>query len=202
MPDPFTFTFDTGSARYRNTATGRYVSNAQVTGLRDAFADRVMGRTDGIVSRLVSGDSTISDFESAMRQHVRDVHLAEYTLGRGGRAVMTQADYGRTGYYLRDQYGYLRKFRDEIAAGTLTDEQIKARARLYTEDAIGAFERGRKAAFEGAGVEYLKYVTAGERVCPVCKPDNGKVFRLQDVPAIPRHLRCRCSAVPTMKEAA
>ena len=201
MADPFTFTFDPSSARYRNATTGRFVSNAQITGLRDAFADRVMGRTDGVVSRLVSGDITISDFESAMRQHVRDVHLAEYTLGRGGRAVMTQSDYGRTGYYLREQYGYLRKFRDEIAAGNLTDEQIKARARLYTEDAIGAFERGRLAAFEGAGVEYVKYVTAGERVCPICKPDSGKVFRLQDVPAIPRHLRCRCTTVATEKAA-
>lgn len=201
MPDPFTFTFDTGSARYRNTATGRYVSNAQITGLRDAFADRVMNRTDGIVSRLVSGDSTIADFESAMRQHVRDVHLAEYALGRGGRAVMTQADYGRTGGHLAKEYSFLRTLRDDIAAGNLTDDQIKARARLYTEDAIGAFERGRKAAFEGAGVEYLKYVTAGERVCPVCKPDNGKVFRLQDVPAIPRHIRCRCSSFPTGKVA-
>jgi len=201
VADPFTFTFDTGSARYRNAATGRYVSNAQITGLRDGFADRVMGRTDGIVSRLVSGDITISDFESAMRQHVRDVHLAEYTLGRGGRAVMTQADYGRTGYYLRDQYGYLRNFRADIAAGNLTDEQIKARARLYTEDAIGAFERGRKAAFEAAGVEYVKYVTAGERVCPICKPDNGRIFRIQEVPAIPRHIRCRCTAVPTEKAA-
>ncbi len=202
MPEPFSFTFDTGSARYRNTATGRYVSNAQVTGLRDAFADRVMTRTDSIVSRLVSGDNTIADFESAMRQHVRDVHLAEYTLGRGGRAVMTQADYGRTGYYLRDQYGYLRKFRDEIAAGTLTDEQIKARARLYTEDAIGAFERGRKAAFDLAGIAYVKYVTAGdERVCPTCSPDSGKIFLLREVPAIPRHTRCRCTSVASEKAA-
>lgn len=202
MAEPFGFSFDTGSARYRNTATGRYVSNSQITGLRDAFADRVMGRTDGVVSRLVSGDITISDFESAMRQHVRDVHLAEYTLGRGGRAVMTQADYGRTGYYLRDQYGYLRKFRDEIAAGNLTDEQIKARARLYTEDAIGAFERGRLAAFEGAGVQYVKYATQEDkRVCPVCGPDHGKVFAIRDVPAIPRHISCRCTTVPTEKAA-
>lgn len=179
------------------------MSNAQITGLRDAFADRVMGRTDGVVSRLVSGDITIGDFESAMRQHIRDVHLAEYTLGRGGRAVMTQADYGRTGYYLRDQYGYLRKFRDEIAAGTLTDEQIKARARLYTENAIGAFERGRLAAFEGAGVQFVKYLTQEDkRVCPTCGPDHGKVFSIQDVPGIPRHGRCRCTTIASDRAAA
>ena len=203
MADPFTFTFDPSSARYRNTATGRFVSNAQITGLRDAFADRVMGRTDGVVSRLVSGDITISDFESAMRQHIRDVHLAEYTLGRGGRAVMTQADYGRTGYYLRDQYGYLRTFRDEIAAGNLTDEQIKARARLYTENAIGAFERGRLAAFEAAGVEQVKYHTQEDkRVCSTCGPDHGKVFPIRDVPGIPRHISCRCTTTAVEKVAA
>ncbi len=201
MADPFTFSFDTGSARYRNASTGRYVSNAQITGLRDAFADRVMNRTDAIASRLVSGGSTISEFESSMRQHIRDVHLAEYALGRGGREVMTQADFGRTGYYLRDQYAYLRAFRDDIVAGKLTDEQIAARARLYTEDAIGAFERGRLAAFEAAGVQYVKYVTAGERTCGVCLPDSGKIFNIREVPAIPRHMRCRCTVTPT-KEAA
>lgn len=203
MADPFSFTFDPSSARYRNATTGRFVSNAQITGLRDAFADRVMGRTDGIVGRLVKGDSTISDFEFAMRQHIRDVHLAEYALGRGGRAAMTQADYGRTGYYLREQYGYLRAFRDQIAAGTLTDEQIAARARLYTESAIGAFERGRTAAFEGAGVERVKYLAQGDsRTCPTCRPDHGKVFAIRDMPAIPRHSRCRCTSVPVERDAA
>lgn len=203
MPDPFSFSFDTRTARYRNATTGRFVSTAQVTGLRDAFADRVMGRTDGIVARLVAGDSTIGDFESAMRQHIRDVHLTEYALGRGGRAAMTQADYGRTGAYLREQYGYLRTFRDQIAAGTLTDEQIAARARLYTDSAIGAFERGRSAAFEGAGVALVKYLAIGDsRTCPTCRPDHGKVFAIRDVPSIPRHTRCRCTAVPVAQDAA
>jgi SPP1 gp7 family putative phage head morphogenesis protein len=46
-----------------------------------------------------------------------------------------------------------------------------------------------------AGIEEVMWVTAGdERVCEECRPLDGQVFRLDQVP--PKHWGCRCILIP------
>ena len=48
---------------------------------------------------------------------------------------------------LRDQYHHLDGFAADIAAGRLSEAQIRARARMYVDAGHLAFERGRAEAF-------------------------------------------------------
>lgn len=82
----------------------------------------------------------------SMREALRDTYVAEYLAGRGGRNAMTQADWGRLGHMLREQYTYLNDFAADVAAGKLSEAQIAARAASYFNSATQAFERGRAAA--------------------------------------------------------
>lgn len=57
----------------------------------------------------------------------------------------------------------------------------------------------RRAAYERAGVKWVKWVTQqDERVCEDCDPLDGKVFPIDQVPP-KQHPRCRCYIVPVKK---
>jgi hypothetical protein len=143
------FVWDTVSRRYRNTETGKWISHADVAGLRDQFAMEQRVWADQAVRAMVRGDWTVRRWELEIRDRLKRVYLAEYMLGRGGQQAMTQADYGRVGNMLRDQYQYLRTFALDVQAGTMSEAQIAARTQLYHESSIQAFERGKAAAYSG-----------------------------------------------------
>lgn len=49
------------------------------------------------------------------------------------------------------------------------------------------------------GIESLKYRLANggdSRVCPVCRADDGKIFKVGEEPTLPRHPNCRCVYIP------
>ena len=75
---------------------------------------------------------------------------------------MTQADYGRLGNMLRNQYGFLDRFAQEIAAGNISQAQIAARAKMYFASATQAFERAQAA---GRGIQLSQYPGSGQTQC-------------------------------------
>lgn len=156
--------WDTVSRRYRNTATGRYLSQARITSLRDEYASEQRQWADQAARRLAQRDWTVRRWEDEVRVVIKRTYLAEYMLGRGGRNAMTPADYGRVGNLLRDQYQYLRNFALDIQAGKLTEAQIAARTQLYHESAIQAFERGKAAAY-GDALALPAYPADGRTAC-------------------------------------
>jgi hypothetical protein len=97
------FVWDTKSRRYRNTETGKWISHADVAGLRDEFATAQRAWADQAVQAMVRGDWTVRRWELEIRDRLKRVYLAEYMLGRGGQQAMTAADYGRVGNMLRDK---------------------------------------------------------------------------------------------------
>lgn len=51
--------------------------------------------------------------------------------------------------------------------------------------------------YEDAEVENVMWITAkDERVCEICKPRDGRIYRLKDCPQWPAHYNCRCEVVP------
>ncbi len=76
---------------------------------------------------------------------------------------MTPRDWGSLGRMLRDQYHYLDGFAADVAAGKLSEAQIRARAQMYMDAGHLAFERGRAEAF---GMPTLPaYPGSGDTAC-------------------------------------
>lgn len=48
-----------------------------------------------------------------------------------------------------------------------------------------------------SGVEYL--ATLDSRTCLLCAPSHGKIYPLDQAPALPQHPRCRCFLAPVVK---
>ncbi len=159
--------WDASSRRYRNTDTGRYLSNTQMLGLRDTFSERQAAKVRALSDRVVNG-VTVAEWERDMRAIIRNSTVDQYVLGRGGRNAMTQADWGRVGRMVREQYKYASGFAQDIADGKLSAAQIAARAQLYMASSTHAYERGRGASFKG--LKLPQYPADGSQVCKAnCK---------------------------------
>jgi len=100
----------------------------------------------GLAADMAAGEMSTSSWVFGMRGEIKKTYINQYLLAKGGRQNMTQADWGRLGGMLKNQYGYLDKFAQDINAGKMTEAQIKARSQLYINSGRQAYERGRVAA--------------------------------------------------------
>jgi hypothetical protein len=151
--------------RYRDVDTGRFISRTEILSYASQIASSTSAVSDAYANLV--GQQTISptDWLALFRQEIKDEHIRQYILGRGGRGSMTPADWGSIGGMLREQYSYLDGFADEIAAGTLSEAQISARSRMYINSAREAFNRAY-ARSQGIPDGLLPdYPGAGNTVC-------------------------------------
>ena len=138
--------------RYRNAKTKKTVTSNTILQLRDDFVD-TMRDFSKLTDDLVNSRITVQEWVFEMRKRVRDVNNAEYMLARGGRNAMFQTDLDALTEIIKDQYGYLQKFGEEVRAGNLSASQIRARSELYMEASTRAHEQAKAASF--------RYRTAG-----------------------------------------
>jgi hypothetical protein len=133
--------------RYLYAKNGHAVPVKRIDSLRHRFALTQQAYGEDAAAQVAAGHWTAQRWELETRERVKRAYLNEYMLGRGGRNVMTQADFGTVGRMLKDQYGYLRGFTQAMIDGELSEAQIAARTQLYFEGATYAHERGRQAAY-------------------------------------------------------
>lgn len=162
------YTYDARSDRYRNTETGRYVTRTQALEFVERSLDSSRDAVSQVSALVGQGDISPSDWHRRMREEIKQEHIRQYLLGRGGRGSMTQADYGSIGGMIADQYRYLNGFYAEVRAGTLTEAQIVTRARMYTNSAREAYERGHRRAIRDTHSEVRWNLGATERHCDDC----------------------------------
>lgn len=143
-PPPPEWTYNRQQAIYRKGNRG--ITPLAVVNARNAAITASMPGADALTARMVTGAITLQDWQAGMREQIKTLYLQQYMLGRGGLDAMTQADYGRVGGMLTEQYRYLDNFAREIAQGKLSPAQIAMRARMYLDSSTQAYERGKAAA--------------------------------------------------------
>lgn len=157
------WTWDATSHRYRNTATGQYIGQKQMTALRDLFVERKQEAATELAHDLANGRMNLQEFEIAFRREIKSVFVDQYVLAKGGRNAMTASDWGAVGRIVRDQYAYARDFAQDIANGKLSQAQIASRVMAYFNSSTQAFEQGRSASY---GVPTLpEYPADGQQRC-------------------------------------
>ena len=161
MPGPWQW--DDRAKRYRDTATGRFITQHKAVTLRDYYIEAKKADVDGVTRRLLNHSTNLQQWTLDMRAQVKDTYINEYMLARGGRNNMTQSDWGRVGGMLKKQYQHLDNFARDIDAGKVSGGQIRTRARMYVDSATQAFERAKT---ESLGLPVLPaYPGDGQTVC-------------------------------------
>lgn len=155
------WTWNPRTREYRNE-DGRTIGEGDMPAIRDEFVTKSEGLGKDYAARIADGSMSVGTFEREMRATLKSMHMAQYTLGRGGRSQMGPADYGRVGRLLRDQYGHLNDFARDIADGTQTEGQIGQRAQNFMGSSRQSYERGK--AFN-RGIDLPAYPGDGGTEC-------------------------------------
>jgi hypothetical protein len=181
------------SGRYRDTRTGRFVAGRVVRGELDAYLSASDDVVAALAGQLRDRAISLADWELAMRAEIRRTHLNAIALERGGWANMRPSDFGRAGQIIREQYGYLRGFANDIASGKQRlDGTLGRRAQLYIEAGRNSMYRS-KAANMSAKVTHQRSIRTKRDSCWQCIDLDRRVFRIND-PSFPLPGRRACMA--------
>lgn len=161
--------------RYRNLATGRFVSRAQVVDLVDQLVDRTTeSATDTLATMLADHRLSAADWKQAMGRTIKNAYIQQTELAAGGRTNVTQEMWGSVGGQLAEQYGYLDQFARDIEAGSLTEAQIRARSAMYLNSSREAFWRIKDRQARDRGQTQERWITVGDdSVCSPCVDAGG-----------------------------
>jgi hypothetical protein len=141
--------FDESSRRYRDAASGKFVSASSERAIRDDYSARKQADIATVAGRVAAGDLAVADWERAMQRSIRELHANEFAFGRGGRRQVTEQEWQQLGAVATEQERYLRDFAAAIARGELTEKQIANRASMYGDAATTSYHRGKAATYDG-----------------------------------------------------
>lgn len=150
---------------YRNVRTGRFIGINEMNTLRVTFMNSQKAYMEGLVVQYYEGSITLSAFEVAVKKTLKETYIDMYGLGAGGRHALSQADWGRIGAMLKEQYGktgYLGNMMAQIANEQVSPAQAIARLNMYVNSANEALWRGY---LSDMGFQLPAYPGDGSTVC-------------------------------------
>ncbi|WP_300267812.1 hypothetical protein [Microbacterium sp.] len=148
--------WESGTRRYRDRETGRFISERRALELRDRYVEsrgaQMRGFVDGVLDGIDPTDRqawgrAVSRVNRLGWRRIENTMITEYVYGRGGINAMTSADRAVLQSMLTEQRRYWRNFMTEARSGDLSAKQISARAQMYHHTSTAFHERGRARAW-------------------------------------------------------
>jgi len=133
--------WDDSVKRYRSPVTGRFIGIDDMNGLRAEFMNSQKERVEGVTNVYAAEAIDFKTYRNQVTDIIRQTYVDLYSMGAGGRNNLTAKDWGSIGGMLKEQYGYLNNFMDQIEAGELSQAQITVRLKMYINSASEAFWR-------------------------------------------------------------
>lgn len=203
MPD---LSFDDSTGRFRDTASGRFVSERAVRRVIDDLADGASDRMAVLSQAMLDGNLSLAEWQAGMMRTIKQSHVASATIAHGGAVRMTAVEYGRCGQAIRTHYDYLANFAAQIASGEqpLTP-MVVARAKQYGQAARPLFEREYGRDQMRRGYQSERNVLGAAEHCAQCVSETARgwvpIGSLIPVGARTCRSNCRC-AIRYQREAA
>ena len=140
--------------RYHDSANGHYVGRADFPRLRDQYIESQQYGVSNFSEIYADGDMSRDEFITRMRETIKSSYVDEYSLGRGGKYMVTKEEWLDVARDCKAQYRYLNNFANEVekarsAGHPYSAEYIANRAKMYVDSATKAYE---KAAARTAGI--------------------------------------------------
>jgi len=130
-PTAARYVYNNRLLRWQEVATGRMVGEATVINQMRRHVAATFDTLDELTVRLYAGELTVQQWQTAVAAELKDAHVAQAMFARGGKVNMGATEYGRVGGTLADEYGYLSRFADDIAAGRQSLARARARVKQY-----------------------------------------------------------------------
>ncbi len=186
---PESWSFDTGSQRWRHGESGRPVAPSRIA---DVLAERQAAVKDALAGHgraLANGTMTPAQFQAAARADIKAAHIQARLLAIGGRENATPKDWGKVGNELRNQYGYLAEF---AATPEMSEAYAANRASLYGGAAVkGTYTAGQQSSHAANGYDQARKVGPNDgATCSDCSEEIAQGWvPIEDAPTI-GHTQC------------
>ena len=96
-------------------------------------------------SHYFANRDNLDKWEKRMQEEIRSNHQGLLEFGRGGRGKVLQSDRVATERYLREvEFPALAKFKQAIAEGKVSEQQIRSRIAAYARHGKVSYEQGVK----------------------------------------------------------
>lgn len=169
------YTWNEASQRYRNAASGKFVSSDTVRQALDIALDRSRNEVTRLSRALVNGQINLATWQTSIASEIKSMHLASASLAKGGWAQMTQSDFGSVGRRVRDEYAYLAKFAEQVKSGEQKlDGSLVSRANLYAQGPRGTYHAIQERAMSSAGFTECRNVLQSGDNCEGCIAETAK----------------------------
>lgn len=126
----------------------RSITTRNINAIRDNLIEVAKVKSTKIAQALASGKNPakhLNDFKALLKQ----LHVAQYQLAKGGPENMTSRDYGRIGAKLARQYREIDRWLRKIERTDTfpSPQQAKNIMRVFLQTTRQSYERGKAAAF-------------------------------------------------------
>lgn len=192
------WSYDPISGRYRG-ANGRFLSQKAIEALIDGRIGKLERQLKDFTQRLIDGSITVDQWQGSVREALKPAHIQATMVGAGGKAALSQADYGRIGQKLRSEYAYLQKFASSLLANGLSAPMALARIGLYAESIRGSFWEGVSIRQQRQGYSLMQRILDSQAAhCQDCLDYAGRgIVSIGSLPMPGQRCacrtRCRCS---------
>jgi hypothetical protein len=173
---PSAFSYDAEQGTYRRRSTGQYVSRAQIREAIDSAIQKEERELARISRRLAARTITIDEWQSESAQIIKNIHLWNGAAGKGGWGEMTQSDFGKVGARLREQYGYLDNFAQQLERGEVDVRSagFLTRVEMYAEAGRNTYHSTLLSAMQSAGMTEERNVLYPADHCAGCLEADGE----------------------------
>ena len=162
------FFWDSKSQRYRDSQSGKFLSEQQVRSLTMKAISQVKADMYTIADLLIDGKISVATWESGTQETIKRLHTWNYLLGIGGEKQMNQQEYQTLSNLISKQYEWLRGFAETLTNKGMSEAQFLARLDMYAAAGGGSFQRAREEGHQRAGFAWERRRRTKSNSCYPC----------------------------------
>jgi hypothetical protein len=187
------FTFDRQVQRYRDSSTGRFLGELTMRSLTKIAIRIAEDDTLQVADLLIDGKITIAEWQRTTAKTLKQMHIQQYLLGRGGEKLMVDADYEVISNKLKQEFRYLDQFGKDIKSG-MSVAQFEARLQLYLNNGRSSYQLGKREGHDIAGFGWERRRLAIADHCQPCIGYANLGWQpIKSLPSIGAECDCRAN---------
>jgi hypothetical protein len=167
--------YDPRSRKYRDRATGRFISPKEVRRAVDIMIDIETVKARQFAQNLRDGKLSLVEWQIGIASQFKALHVAMGLAANGGLQNTSAASLGYIASLIKTQYQYLRTFVQEVRTGKQPlDGTLLTRSALYIQASRSTYEQVVQRAARNGGATQEKSILGLADHCDLCIQEARK----------------------------
>jgi hypothetical protein len=163
------FVWDAAASRYKWVDNGQYLSRELMLKLTAKQIEQTKKDLATLGDLLINRKISLAAWQEETAYALKSLHIRQAILARGGADKMVANDYLQVARTLKEEYGYLRNFAQDITEGQVSKAQFQSRLSLYAQKSRVSWELANKQNFVNNNYTIMeRLLGATDRHCSDC----------------------------------